>query len=127
MEGLHFLLRPLSEYASELQVRLPPCLLSSRHFPSDCASIFTPFGSLVYLSSRHPSLITLTHRLGYLGMMCSLPPSPPGSFPMSSICDLSSFNSFALFCTTPFARNLGTLPWLPWCGPLRFLLSAGGT
>ena len=62
------------------------CHLSFYLFPSP---VVTLFGSSVTLSSRHPSRATWTRRLCCLGRMCSLPPLP--SYPVSSICNFSSF------------------------------------
>ena len=63
------------------------------HLPSPSTSRPLPsiFGSLVTLSSRHPSRATLTRRLGCLGGMCLLlSPFPLPSYPMSSICKLQA-------------------------------------
>ena len=61
---------------------ISPCQLTT--FP-----FFTLYRSSVTLSSQHPSQATWTCHLGCLGRMCSLPPLP--SYPVSSICNFSSF------------------------------------
>ena len=85
---------------------ISPCQLTT--FP-----FFTLFRSSVTLSSQHPSQATWTCHLGCLGRMCSLPPLP--SYPVSSICNFSSFKP-SLSCMTPFTSNHGMLPWLPQWG-----------